>query len=374
MSEIMSFNPFDDDDGHRQDHASLGALVSAEHQRAIAEVQAALIYARMNPRDPRKCMDKILIECQRVSLAEHALYQYVRGGNDISGPSIRLAETLMRGWRNMVAGVKVLSRRDGVSECLAYSWDLESNVREERGFTVRHWRDTRQGGYPLKDERDISELELNMGSRRKRACILALMPGDVIDASVRTCEYTLNSEIEVTPELIADMLGKLETFGITREMVEKRLQRRIDSIQAANIASLRKIYTSLVDGMGAPGDWFEMPNDPAANVTNAPADSRTASVKANIRANAKRKDEAPPPAKQTPARKAASGPARTKGGAQVFSYAEVADELNAATGIDALNAAADLIRSVADAGQRDELQEVYRARAAELGIDPGEAT
>jgi hypothetical protein len=354
MSEIVSTNPFGE--SHPVDHGSLGGLVAAEQQRAVAEVQAALIFAHTKPRDPRRCMDVILNECQRQTLAEEAIYSYVRGGNDISGPSIRLAETIMRGWRNMVAGVKVLSRRDGVSECLAYAWDLESNVREERGFAVRHWRDTKQGGYPLRDERDISELELNIGSRRKRACILGLIPGDVIDVALRQCEYTMNSKIEVTPELVADMLAKLEPFGITREMVEKRIQRRIDAIQPANIASLRKIYTSLRDGMGAPGDWFEMPDDPAANVTNPPASSRTAAAKSSIKANLK-------------------AGAKTKGGAAattgkdappVVTYAEVAEALNQAKDRDAANVAADLIKHVTDPQQRKELGALYSGVTAKF--------
>lgn len=57
----------------------------------------------------------------------------------------------------MEAGVKELSRSNGVSECLAYAWDYETNYRDVRTFTVRHWRDTREGGYALKDERDIYE-------------------------------------------------------------------------------------------------------------------------------------------------------------------------------------------------------------------------
>ena len=82
-----------------------GALVSVEQQRAIAEVQARMIIARSNPRDPILCMDLILQDCTRPSLAEGALYQYARGGSSISGPSIRLAESLARRWGNIASGI-----------------------------------------------------------------------------------------------------------------------------------------------------------------------------------------------------------------------------------------------------------------------------
>jgi hypothetical protein len=123
-----------------------GGLISVEQQRAVAEVQARMLIARANPRDPMRAMDQILQDCTRVSLAEGALYQYARGGTDISGPSLKLAESIARRWGNIASGIKEVERRDGYSECIAYSWDLETGY-DERQFHVRHWRDTKQGGY-----------------------------------------------------------------------------------------------------------------------------------------------------------------------------------------------------------------------------------
>jgi hypothetical protein len=46
-----------------------GGLVAVEQQRAIAEVQARMIIARANPRDPIGAVDRILNDCTRPSLA-----------------------------------------------------------------------------------------------------------------------------------------------------------------------------------------------------------------------------------------------------------------------------------------------------------------
>jgi hypothetical protein len=72
---------------------SSGGLVSVESQRAVAEVHARMMIARANPRDSVRCMDRILNDCTRPTLAKSAIYQYARGGTDIRGPSIRLAES-----------------------------------------------------------------------------------------------------------------------------------------------------------------------------------------------------------------------------------------------------------------------------------------
>src|SRR5215469_12909312 len=137
----------------------LGGIAAAEQQRAIAEVQARMIIARANPRDMIRCMDLILQDCTRPSLAKGALYAYARGGTEISGPSIRLAEALARRWGNIASGIKEISRdwENGSSECVAYAWDLETGYYDERQFQIRHWRDTKTGGYRLRDERDIND-------------------------------------------------------------------------------------------------------------------------------------------------------------------------------------------------------------------------
>ena len=256
MSEVMKTeNPFAG--GGAAIVQPLSGLVSVEQQRAIAEIQGRIMMARMSPRDPRKCVDLILNDCQRTSLAEDACYAYSRGGSDVSGPSIRLAEAIARRWGNIAAGIKELARGNGYSDVVAYAWDLETGYYDERLFQVRHWRDTKRGGYALEDERDIYELIANMGQRRKRAVLLSVIPGDVVDAAVRQCELTLKSKADTSPEALAKMVSLFGEFGVTKEQIEQRIQRHLESIQPAQMVSLRRIYTSLRDGISVPSDWFE---------------------------------------------------------------------------------------------------------------------
>ena len=71
------------------------ALVDIEQQRAISEVQGAIILAKRYPRNQIEAMDRIMVACQRPGLAEQALYSYAKGGTEITGPSIRLAEAVI---------------------------------------------------------------------------------------------------------------------------------------------------------------------------------------------------------------------------------------------------------------------------------------
>ena len=233
------------------------AMANTDAQRAVAEVQAALMIARMNPRDPVQATDRILQDCTRVSLAERAVYAYARGGTDISGPSIRLAEAIAQRWGNLQYGVRELEQRHGESVVQAYAWDVETNTRREATFTVKHVRDTKRGRINLEDARDIYEMTANQGARRLRACILGIIPGDVVEAAVTQCDTTLKTKAAITLERIAAMLATFEGYGVTRAQVEARIQRHVEALTPALLVQLGKIANSLKDGMSQAADWFE---------------------------------------------------------------------------------------------------------------------
>lgn len=237
-----------------------GALIQIEQQRAVAEIQARMLIARASPRDPLRALDAILRDCMRPTLAETAAYQYARGGTDIKGPSIRLLEAVARRWGNLATGIREVSRHEGISECVAFAWDLETGFYEERQFPVRHWRDRSErngGGYMVTDERDIYELVANAGQRRKRSCLESAIPGDVVDAALDQCEKTLRARADTSPEAMGKMIEGFAPFGVTRAQIEQRIQRRIDAITPAQVVGLRRVYASLRDGMSVALDWFE---------------------------------------------------------------------------------------------------------------------
>jgi hypothetical protein len=255
MNAIQQTNPF----------AALktqsGALANAEESRTGSEIQAALVIAKRFPRDQIAAMDRILNACTRPTLAAQSLYSYAKGGTDITGPSIRLAEAIAQNWGNLQFGFKEISRyvKDGVgySEVEAYAWDLETNTRKPVVFSVKHWRDTKQGGYALREERDIYELVANQASRRLRNAILALIPGDVTESAQKQCEVTMAADADCSKESQKRILDAFQKYGVTKEQLEKLIQRRFDSIQPAQVIRLRKIMTSIKDGISTPAEWFE---------------------------------------------------------------------------------------------------------------------
>ena len=258
---------------------SAEGILATDQARAVAEVQAALVIAASRPRNELRARDRLLQACQRVNLASGALYQYTRGGTSVSGPSIRLAEAAARAWGNMNYGFRELSRRPGESECEAFAWDLETNTKAVRQFSVRHRRDTRKGGYDLTDERDIYELMANQAQRRVRAAILEIIPGDIMEDAVAECEKTLKASVGDVADATAKLVQAFADMGVSREALEKRLGQRIDSLQPAQIIGFRKIYVSIKEGMSDARDWFELPSgEPSGDIAALTAPSPAEAV------------------------------------------------------------------------------------------------
>lgn len=365
MTEI-SANPFAAS-VPAQRAAGGNAVANTDQQRAIAEVQAAMMIARMNPRDPIAAMDRILNACARPTLADAAVYTYARGGSDVSGPSIRLAEAMAQSWGNMQFGIRELDQRNGESTVQAFAWDVETNTRREVTFQVPHIRYTRSGSKKLDDPRDIYEMVANQGARRLRSCILAVIPGDVTEAAVSQCEVTMKTKADTSPEAMQKMVAAFEPFGVTREQIEKRIQRRLDAIQPAQVVSLKKIYASLRDGMSTAAEWFETEQNQDHEQGQNAQGSRTEAVKDKIRGAAKKAQEKPAVQDEVDEQDEALKALEKQTAKQpAVTFAQVADSLNKAKDVDVLDVAADLIATVTDDAQRAELTEIYNARREAL--------
>lgn len=278
---------------HLPDHVSAGA-VAIESERAIAEAQGKLVIAKRFPRDQARAYAAIIDACKRPGLAEEACYSFPRGGQTVSGPSIRLAEMLAANWGNIDYGIRELSRKEGVSEMEAYCWDLETNTMSSQKFTVRHIRDTRGGGVKLTDERDIYELTANMGGRRLRARILAILPADLIQAAVDECGKTLAGGNDLPiGDRVRSMISAFKVFGVQPALIEKRIGHTLDAITGEELADLRKIHNSIRDGISKVADWFGgTPRDDGEQIEGDPAPVRPAPKPASPKGAAKAKENA----------------------------------------------------------------------------------
>lgn len=232
--------------------------LSVEQARAIHEIQAAVISAKKFPRNLTGAYKRIMDACKRKGLAEQAMYAYRKGSGMVTGPSIRMAEMLAQNYGNIGCGITELETREGESQMQAYCIDYETNYQKRITFSVKHEIGTKTGVKKLTDARDIYENNFNMGARRLRACILAVIPGDIVEDAITVCEKTLAGDNTMPlADRIRKMASVFESIGVTSEMIEKRLGHKIDATIEHELVTLQKIYKSVQDGMSTTRDWFE---------------------------------------------------------------------------------------------------------------------
>ncbi len=271
------------------------ALATIASNEATNQVLASIWIAKQFPRSLAEVTLRINDACARVRLAQVATYSYPRGGQTVTGASIRLAEQLLSCYGNAEAGWLELSRRFdpsgargqgcNVSTCRAYCFDKEANIKREIAFDVPHVRES--GKEPnkkvsvLNDPRDIYELCANMASRRIRACILQVIPSHLTDEALEKCAATLRKNDKSKPlvDRIREMEARFAAIGVTREMLECRLGHSLAECVVTEVVELGGVHNSIRDGYTRIKDVFPMPHVEAsaavvepsiAQVTSAP--------------------------------------------------------------------------------------------------------
>lgn len=260
----------------------MGELMQRERQTAVAqyqeskelsEIKGKMYLARQFPRDPDWSLQSVLRECQRKDLAEVAQYEFPKGDSVVKGPSIRLVEVLARHWGNITSGVDEIESKDGETTIKSYAWDLETNVSDAKTFTVKHERTAGKGQnrrtYKLTDERDVYEMVANKGARRKRACLLAVLPGWYVDAAVAACEETLKQSLtdgKSMEDVISAAVSAFAEFGISPAQIEEKMGKEVGNLSKNDVVKLRHLYSAIKDGFVKPGDAFGIPPEPDKEV------------------------------------------------------------------------------------------------------------
>ena len=243
--------------------------------RTVAEIQAQVFMAKQFPRDENQARARILRACQRPGLASKAIYTYPKGGQRVSGPSIRLAEAMAQAWGNLDFNTVILEQRENESVCLSYCWDVETNTRASRSFIVPHKIQTKSGEKVLTDPREIYELAANQGARRLRACILSIIPGDIVDEAIDACCDTLsNGNKRPLIDRLRELTDRFQTYySVPLSAIERYFKYPLDSFTEMDGVALAGIYTALRDGTAKREDFFQLPK--VAGAEDEPAPEKT---------------------------------------------------------------------------------------------------
>ncbi len=267
----------------QQEEQQSQSLSIAEQARTQGAIQASLTVAAARPRNEQRAISQIQTSCQRVRLAESAVYTYAKGGQDITGPSISLVVQVALAWGNLDWGYRELSRGHGESTVEAYAWDQQTNARYSRQFIVPHRIRVRGGQRQLRED-ELADWIANQAQRRVRTCLENVIPRDVIEEAVDECARTLKANIDLDPEKIMQMVERFGELGVTQDQIVAKLQRSVDAIQPAQYLAMRRTYVAIKDGLQTVEQAF-----PTVEANSEPKPSQGEKLIAKAKAKPKKK-------------------------------------------------------------------------------------
>lgn len=327
--------------------ASTAAAASAK-----AEIEAQYAIALRMPRDIEQVRVNLLASCKRPGFAAAAIYRKPMGKkkdergnwveNFIEGLSIRAAEEAVRAMGNIRIASATVYEDDETRKKRVTVTDLEANISYNREITLSknverkavQDRDTKKWGPPAdrivlserknsygsvvyivratEDELTIKEAALT--SKIIRTEGLRLVPSDIQEEARETCYETMaNKDAEDPKAAMRKIVDAFAGVGVMPAQLSEYLGHGLESVQPAEMKTLRSMYAAMRDGEAKWADYMKVVDVEAEDVPPDANATAGAALKDRIATPEPAKD-APQPAETTgtPAGAPASAPVTTE--------------------------------------------------------------
>lgn len=269
--------------GTREIERSAETATSAVAARAQAEVQARFIVADRRPRDVERFRVRLLRECKRPGFAELAEYERPVGRQKnentgqweqkiARGPTIRLIETAVQNYGNVVAEAPVVFEGDEFRIVRAQMCDLETNTTWTQDVVVPkrvEKRGDNKGRPPLgrevvsqrinsggdttylvtatDDEVAVKQLALISKAQRKNA--ERLLPSDIIHEALDECRRTLAAADAKDPDATKrKVIDGFAALNIEPSAIAEYVGKPLDRLQPADVRSLQRLWVAITNG------------------------------------------------------------------------------------------------------------------------------
>lgn len=210
------------------------------------EIDSQIATAKQFPRSLAKVKDEARsLACMDAVTAFSCWYTVPRGGKNIEGPSIRLAEIMASAWGNLRYGARVIDEDDHFITVQGFAHDLEKN--QAVTFEIRR-RITYKDGRKFND--DMIAVTTNAASAiALRNCIFRVVPRALVNsvmADARRCAEGSIKNLEEARKAVVKYFGDKK---ISAERVCAVINRKsIDDITLNDVLILRNLAESIQHG------------------------------------------------------------------------------------------------------------------------------
>ena len=276
--------------------AETAATSMAARQQAMVGAMCRL--AELHPRNEDRALAGILRDCERPGFAgslEDPVAMYNRkAGKEfnkatgrwedvwVQGASIRLAESMLRHWRNVHISVDTVFDGDDLRICHVAVMDLQNNIHyatdvnvpkrvEKLGFGKNEeppkGREVLSSRINSEGKRtylvnatdgEIIMLQNNLISKAIRNNGLRLLPRDVIELALEQIRATQAKEDAKDPDAgRRNVVLQFSKIGVDADMIGEYLNHPIEQTSPAELADLRRVYTLIKQGDSSWGEIMD---------------------------------------------------------------------------------------------------------------------
>ncbi len=205
------------------------------------EREMALEFSKNYPRDLEQCVKecKFTIE-SNPELAEKCTYTITKGGQPITGPSIRLAEVIDSIWGNLRFGARFVGEDDRMIHVLAYIHDLEKNNFYEVQVSLSVVGN--KGRY----SRDLIQTTIQAAKAKAiRNCIFKAVPYHFVE-QLRQHAFNVSLPKDKHTQKVKEFVDWFKINGVSEDQILKKLD--LDNIMQISEEQL-KIIMGIATGL-----------------------------------------------------------------------------------------------------------------------------
>lgn len=178
-------------------------------------------------------------------VAASCFYELRRGGSEISGPSVRMAEIVAQCYGNLRTGARIIAEDSKTVTAQGVCWDMESNVMVTREVQQRI---TKSNGQRYSDDMIIVASNA-AASKAFRNAVFSVVPRSLVESLRQDAKRVAIGEGETFDAARQKWIGWFRRGKLNDDQIAALAGRkRIDDIDGDDLAKLIGLANAVTDG------------------------------------------------------------------------------------------------------------------------------
>lgn len=234
--------------------------------REVDALRAAIITAKHFPRNEEACRQAIMAATRRPMFAANASYVFPRGGQAVTGGTVKFARELAKLWRNINHGYSIVESTEEDILIKGFAIDLEANVTVTRESRFKTMIYRKKDGWIKAEDRDLRELIAKQAALLVRNCIFEILPCDLVQEAEASCKATAaadsaNALKSGKEDVIKALIKSFESIDVSVVMLQEYLSHDLKDLDALELTNLREIFAGIRDGQAKRSDYFKVTSE-----------------------------------------------------------------------------------------------------------------